>query len=190
MKIPHPGRAQPARAGGDRSAPAGPAVRRLTGDGAFGNGRPLHTSATRQLREAIVTVGDFAVGTDGEAMNRLQLAITGRLASTVLRVRIARLGGHRPGLACQWQDGHQHHTFEPAVGRRRRGLIGQRARRPGRSSLRATSSPDHGPNQVVSASRNPASVPSPTQATCPSGLTSTADGAVTSPTTGSSQMPA
>ena len=65
-----------------------------------------------------------------------------------------------------------------------------RARRAGRSSLRATSSPDHGPNQVVSASRNPASVPSPTQATCPSGLTSTADGAVTSPTTGSSQMPA
>ena len=36
-------------------------------------------------------------------------------------------------------------------------------------------SPDHRPNQVVSASRNPASVPSPTQATCPSGLTSTAD---------------
>ena len=53
-----------------------------------------------------------------------------------------------------------------------------------------TSSPDHGPNQVVSASRNPAWVLSPTQATCPSGLTSTADRAVTSPTTGSSQMPA
>jgi hypothetical protein len=53
-----------------------------------------------------------------------------------------------------------------------------------------SSSPDHGPNQVVSASRNPASVPSPTQATCPSGLISTADGAATSPSTGSSQVPA
>jgi myo-inositol-1(or 4)-monophosphatase len=58
------------------------------GDGAFGNGRRLRTSATRQLREAIVTVGDFAVGTDSEAMNRLQLAITRCLASTVLRVRM------------------------------------------------------------------------------------------------------
>jgi len=39
----------------------------------------------------------------------------------------------------------------------------------------------HGdPNQVVSASRNPVSVPSPTQATCPSGLIRTAEGAVTS----------
>jgi hypothetical protein len=49
---------------------------------------------------------------------------------------------------------------------------------------------DHDPNQVVSASRNPSSVPSPTQATWPSGLTRTADGADTSPITGSSQVPA
>src|ERR1700674_5258060 len=49
----------------------------------------------------------------------------------------------------------------------------------------------HGdPNQVVSASRNPVSVPSPTQATYPSGRMSTAAGAATWPRTGSSQLPA
>ena len=47
----------------------------------------------------------------------------------------------------------------------------------------------HLPNHVVSALDRPASVPCPTQATCPSGLTSTAEGAVTSPITGSSQTP-
>lgn len=35
-----------------------------------------------------MTVGDFGVGTDGEAMDRLQLAITRRLAPTVLCIRI------------------------------------------------------------------------------------------------------
>src|SRR5205814_7425434 len=49
---------------------------------------------------------------------------------------------------------------------------------------------DGDPNQVVSASRNPVSVPSPTQAVCPSGLISTAAGAATWPRTGSSQSPA
>ncbi len=53
-----------------------------------------------------------------------------------------------------------------------------------------TSSVDHGPNHVVSASRNPASVPSPTQATCPSGLISTAVGAGTEPSSGNSHGPA
>ena len=49
----------------------------------------------------------------------------------------------------------------------------------------------HGdPNQVVSASRNPVAVPSPTQAMYPSGLISTAAGAATRPRTGSSQLPA
>jgi low temperature requirement protein LtrA len=46
-----------------------------------------------------------------------------------------------------------------------------------------------GPNQVVSAPASPASVPSPTQATYPSGRISTAAGAVTAPITGSSQTP-
>ena len=48
----------------------------------------------------------------------------------------------------------------------------------------------HGdPNQVVSASRKPASVPSPTQATYPSGRIRTAAGASTGPSAGSSHVP-
>ena len=60
---------------------------------------------------------------------------------------------------------------------------------------RARGDQDHGralrchrdPNHVVSASRNPVSVPSPTQATYPSGRIRTAAGAGTWPRTGSSQ---
>src|SRR5207249_3480501 len=48
----------------------------------------------------------------------------------------------------------------------------------------------HGvPNQIVRASRNPESVPSPTQATYPSGRINTPVGAVTAPITGSSHWP-
>jgi len=46
-----------------------------------------------------------------------------------------------------------------------------------------------GPNQVVSASSNAVSAESPTHATCPSGRISTAVGALTAPSTGSSQAP-
>ena len=42
------------------------------------------------------------------------------------------------------------------------------------------------PHHVVSASRSPVSVPSPTQATCPSGRTNTALGGLTAPSAGSS----
>src|SRR6185503_5682492 len=48
---------------------------------------------------------------------------------------------------------------------------------------------DRDPNQVVRASRRPASVPSPTHATYPSGRINTAVGADTAPSTGSSHTP-
>jgi len=58
-------------------------------------------------------------------------------------------------------------------------------------SVRPSIASRHGePNQVVSASRNPVSVPSPTQAMYPSGLISTAAGAATWPRTGSSHVSA
>jgi hypothetical protein len=60
-----------------------------------------------------------------------------------------------------------------------------------RRSVRPSIASRHGdPNQVVSASRNPVSVPPPTQAMYPSGLISTAAGAATWPRAGSSQSPA
>ena len=40
------------------------------------------------LASAIVAVGDYAVGTNAEAKNRERLGITGRLAASVLRVRM------------------------------------------------------------------------------------------------------
>src|SRR5919202_5629413 len=46
-----------------------------------------------------------------------------------------------------------------------------------------------GPNQVLSASGSPRSVPSPTQTTYPSGRINTAVGAVTPPNAGSSHLP-
>ena len=45
-----------------------------------------------------------------------------------------------------------------------------------------------GPNHRVSAASSPVDVPSPTQATCPSGRTSTVVGGGTAPTTGSTQL--
>jgi hypothetical protein len=64
-------------------------------------------------------------------------------------------------------------------------------RDPIRRSVRPSIASRYGdPNQVVSASRNPVSLPSPTQAMYPSGLISTAAGAATWPRTGSSQSPA
>jgi myo-inositol-1(or 4)-monophosphatase len=86
--VPRPSRAQPAGAQCHRSSLLDQRYYASRGHGAFGNGRQLRTSATHLLREAIVTVGDFAVGPDAEPMNRLQLALTRRLAPAVLRIRM------------------------------------------------------------------------------------------------------
>jgi myo-inositol-1(or 4)-monophosphatase len=58
------------------------------GTGAYRNGQRIYVSKTSSLKEAIVAVGDYAVGDDAEAKNRLRLAITQALAATALRVRM------------------------------------------------------------------------------------------------------
>src|SRR5215207_6248668 len=58
-----------------------------------------------------------------------------------------------------------------------------------RSSYRMSYAAVGGPNQVLSASGSPRSVPSLTQATYPSGRINTAVGAVTAPSAGSSHLP-
>lgn len=58
------------------------------GGGAFADGRPIRTSGTTRLQDAVVALGDYAVGHDAERRNRLRLTATGRLASTVQRVRM------------------------------------------------------------------------------------------------------
>jgi myo-inositol-1(or 4)-monophosphatase len=58
------------------------------GQGAFRGKAPIHVSTTTALEQAIVAIGDYAVGRDAADGNRHRLAITARLASTVQRVRM------------------------------------------------------------------------------------------------------
>ncbi|PWR13934.1 inositol monophosphatase [Micromonospora sicca] len=56
--------------------------------GAYANGQRIRASSTSRLSDAIVAVGDYAVGPDAEAKNRLRLALTAQLAAEVQRVRM------------------------------------------------------------------------------------------------------
>ena len=47
-----------------------------------------YASKTHSLKEAIVAVGDYAVGDNAESKNTLRIAITQALAATALRVRM------------------------------------------------------------------------------------------------------
>lgn len=58
------------------------------GSGAFKGDQRLTTSTTANLRDAIVSIGDYATGGDAERRNRLRLAVTRRLAETAQRVRM------------------------------------------------------------------------------------------------------
>ncbi|MFG1722537.1 inositol monophosphatase family protein [Micromonospora chalcea] len=59
------------------------------GCGAFANGNPVKVSDTTSLGEAVVGIGDFAVGADAANKNRIRLALMARLAATVQRVRMS-----------------------------------------------------------------------------------------------------
>ncbi|WIM86802.1 inositol monophosphatase family protein [Candidatus Mycobacterium wuenschmannii] len=56
--------------------------------GAFLNGRPIAASTTGSLTEAIVSLGDYAVGPDAAALNRQRLALTAELIPVIERVRM------------------------------------------------------------------------------------------------------
>ncbi|MBE1486761.1 inositol monophosphatase family protein [Plantactinospora soyae] len=58
------------------------------GEGAYVNGQPIEVSSTAILSEAIVAIGDYAVGPDASGKNRLRLALTAQLAEEVQRVRM------------------------------------------------------------------------------------------------------
>lgn len=60
----------------------------VEGGGAYCGSRRIHASGTTDLSTAIVSIGDYAVGTDARVRNELRLAITGRLAGRVQRVRM------------------------------------------------------------------------------------------------------
>jgi myo-inositol-1(or 4)-monophosphatase len=56
--------------------------------GAYAGDRRLATSRTSRLRDAVVAVGDYAVGAGAEEKNLLRLALSARLAGRVQRVRM------------------------------------------------------------------------------------------------------
>jgi myo-inositol-1(or 4)-monophosphatase len=56
--------------------------------GAYLGGRRIQTSMTTDLEDAIVAVGDYAVGEGAEAKNRQRIALTEHLAANVQRVRM------------------------------------------------------------------------------------------------------
>jgi myo-inositol-1(or 4)-monophosphatase len=60
----------------------------VAGGGAHVGGEPIRISGVTRLSEALVTLGDYAVGHSSVRRNRLRLAVTQRLAATVQRVRM------------------------------------------------------------------------------------------------------
>jgi myo-inositol-1(or 4)-monophosphatase len=56
--------------------------------GAYRDGELIHVSKTSRLRDAVVSVGDYAVGKDADRRNLPRLAVTTRLAEEALRVRM------------------------------------------------------------------------------------------------------
>ncbi|MCP9621579.1 inositol monophosphatase [Nocardia otitidiscaviarum] len=59
-----------------------------TGNGAFCNGHRIKASHTQSLGQAIVSIGDYAVGENADEKNRRRLALTTALATHVERVRM------------------------------------------------------------------------------------------------------
>ena len=57
-------------------------------EGAHLNGRRLKVSSTAALSQAVVALGDFAVGPGFESKNRLRFEVATRVASVALRVRM------------------------------------------------------------------------------------------------------
>lgn len=59
-----------------------------TGSGAWRNGSQVFASATKKLCDAVIGMGDYAVGKDAVSKNEARLQLTRQLARSVLRVRM------------------------------------------------------------------------------------------------------
>jgi len=58
------------------------------GAGAHANGKPISVSTTDRIGDAVVAIGDYAVGTSAEEKNRPRFALTQRLAVNAQRIRM------------------------------------------------------------------------------------------------------
>ncbi|MBG6134615.1 inositol monophosphatase family protein [Longispora fulva] len=60
----------------------------VDGEGAFHGTRKLEVSGIANLNDAVIAMGDYAVGTGSQEKNRLRLALTEDLAGQALRMRM------------------------------------------------------------------------------------------------------
>ena len=110
------------------------------GHGAHRDGRALKVRDVDRLDDAVLAIGDYAVGPGATDKNRIRLNVTELLAGRALRVRM--LGSAAIDLA--WLAGgparRQRHAVKPIVGR-----SGGRHHRPGsrRSRARLRRQPAH-----------------------------------------------
>ncbi|GIE92299.1 inositol monophosphatase family protein [Actinoplanes regularis] len=58
------------------------------GNGAHANGQAISVSATNRIGEAVVAIGDYAVGEGSEEKNRDRFDLTQRLATSMQRIRM------------------------------------------------------------------------------------------------------
>ncbi|MEV0136877.1 inositol monophosphatase family protein [Dactylosporangium sp. NPDC050688] len=58
------------------------------GSGAFENGQPIHASQVSALDQAVVAIGDYALGPTGAERNKRRLRITAELSARAQRVRM------------------------------------------------------------------------------------------------------
>ncbi|MFF5082083.1 inositol monophosphatase family protein [Actinoplanes sp. NPDC000266] len=58
------------------------------GNGAHADGNPIRVSTTRRVSDAVVAIGDYAVGDGAAEKNRARFALTQRLAENVQRIRM------------------------------------------------------------------------------------------------------
>lgn len=60
----------------------------VRGEGAYADGRPIRASGVADLAQAVVAVGDYAVGDGAQEENADRLAITARLVPRAQRIRM------------------------------------------------------------------------------------------------------
>jgi myo-inositol-1(or 4)-monophosphatase len=60
----------------------------IEGHGAYTGARPMKASTTTHLRDAVVAIGDYAVGNGADRKNEVRLAATIQLAARVHRIRM------------------------------------------------------------------------------------------------------
>lgn len=94
-------------------------VAAVVGAGAFLNGARLRVGVGPRLKDAVVALGDYAIGSAAESENRLRSAVANQLANRALRVRmlgsaaIVRQGSRRGYRPRSWCQGGGHRWYRP-----------------------------------------------------------------------------